>query len=49
VVGDLDGAAVERAVAEHDAVGRITDITDVEAWLRSSTSRCRRTAAPTSS
>ena len=31
VVGDLDGAAVERAVADHGAVGQVTDITDVAA------------------
>ena len=31
VVGDLVPAAVERAIAECGAVGRVTDITDVEA------------------
>jgi NAD(P)-dependent dehydrogenase (short-subunit alcohol dehydrogenase family) len=31
VVGDLDERAVERAVAEHGAVGLVTDITDVDA------------------
>jgi len=31
VVGDLDERAVHRAVAEHDAVGQATDITDVDA------------------
>src|SRR5262245_57530930 len=31
VVGDLDRRAVERAIAEHDAVGQVTDITDVGA------------------
>jgi NAD(P)-dependent dehydrogenase (short-subunit alcohol dehydrogenase family) len=31
VVGDLDAAAVERAASEHDAVGQVTDITDVDA------------------
>lgn len=31
VVGDLDGRAVEHAIAEHDAVGQVTDITDPDA------------------
>ena len=31
VVGDLDHRAVERVVADHDAVGQVADITDVDA------------------
>ena len=31
VVGDVDAGAVERAIAEHDAVGHVTDITDADA------------------
>src|SRR5687767_12963601 len=31
VIGDVDPNAVDRALADHDAIGEVTDITDVDA------------------